>query len=106
MRDRRARSTDGPTPLAESLGVVADRLGMGRADVVGAVFSRWEEIVGPAVAAHVRPLRIEGTTLVVTADHPAWAVQIKHLRTEVLQRVGEVTGGARAPDDIEVRVRR
>ena len=99
------RSTDGPMRMAEALGVLSDRLGMGRADVVGTVFARWEELVGPAVAAHVRPVRIDGDTLVVSADHPAWAVQIRHLSGSVLDRLREVTGAAAVPEHLEVRVR-
>jgi predicted nucleic acid-binding Zn ribbon protein len=92
-------------PMAEALSVLSDRLGMGSADVVGTVFARWEELVGPAVAAHVRPVRIDGDTLVVSADHPAWAVQIRHLSAQVLDRLGEVTDSARRPHHLEVRVR-
>jgi predicted nucleic acid-binding Zn ribbon protein len=91
--------------MGDALDALAGRLGMGRADVVGTVFARWEELVGPAVAAHVQPLKIEGTTLVVSADHPAWAVQIRHLSAQVLERLREATGGASAPEHLEVRVR-
>ena len=42
-----------------------------------AVFSRWDEIVGTALAAHLRPVRVDGRALVVTVDHPAWATQAR-----------------------------
>ena len=70
--------------IGEALGEVASKLGAGRADVVGTLFRRWDDIVGPAVAAHVRPVRVDGATLVVSADHPAWATQIRHLHREIL----------------------
>jgi len=91
--------------MNEALGALSDRLGMGSADVVGTVFARWEELVGAAVAAHVQPLRIDGDTLVVSADHPAWAVQIRHHSAQVLDRLREVTGVSAAPHHLEVRVR-
>jgi len=103
--DHRGRSTDGPMRMDEALGALTGRLGMASAAVTGTVFARWEELVGPAVAQHVRPLKIDGATLVVSADHPAWAVQIRHLSAQVLERLREATGAADAPEHLEVRVR-
>lgn len=89
-----------------AIGALADRLGVGRADVVGVVFGRWEEIVGASVAAHVRPQKVDGTTLVVVADHPAWGTQLRHLAPEILGRLTEVCVPGTAPERLEVRVRR
>ncbi len=105
-RDARGRSTDGPVRLQDALGTVASELGAGRAEVVRSVFSEWESLVGATVAAHVRPVRIDGDTLLVSADHPAWATQMRHLATDVLARVASVCGAAQAPQKLEVRVRR
>ena len=41
--------------MAEALGAVAGRLGLGRTDLIAIVFGRWEELVGSSVAAHVHP---------------------------------------------------
>jgi predicted nucleic acid-binding Zn ribbon protein len=92
--------------VGDALGEVASRMGAGRADVVGAVFGRWDEIVGPAVAAHVRPVRVDGVTLVVSADHPAWATQMRHLAPDILARLTEVCGAGNALERLDVRVRR
>jgi predicted nucleic acid-binding Zn ribbon protein len=99
------RRRDGPVPLAEALGTVAERLGVGRADAVGAVFAQWDELVGPALAGHVRPVRLDGDTLSVTADHQAWAVEVRRLTPQLLARMAERCGPAAAPERIEVRVR-
>jgi len=88
------------------LGEVASHLGAGRAEVVGSVFGRWDDIVGPSVSAHVRPVRVEGVTLVLSADHPAWATQIRHLAPDILARLAEVCGPQNAPERIDVRVQR
>ena len=37
------------------------------AAAMGGVFGRWEEAVGAAVALHVQPVKLDGTTLVVDA---------------------------------------
>jgi predicted nucleic acid-binding Zn ribbon protein len=104
-RDSRGR-TGGPVPMSEALGALADRLGLGQADVVQVIFGRWTEIVGAGVAAHVRPLKVAGTTLVVNVDHPAWATQVRHLAPDILARLSEVCGGALTPQRLEVRVRK
>lgn len=107
-RPRRAaaRSADDPVRLGDALGTVADRLGAGRADVIGLVFSRWEELVGPVVAAHVRPLRIDAQTLIVAVDHPAWSTQLRHLAPQILGKIADVCGEHGAPARLDVRVRR
>ena len=93
----------GPRPLAEALAAVADTLVPGDGGSLSVVFGRWEEIAGPKVAAHVRPLRLDGRVLVVAADHPAWATQVRALTPLLLARVGEV--GGQVPERLEVVVR-
>ncbi len=94
-----------PVRLSESLGVLSERMGVGPSDVIGVVFGRWEELVGPAMAAHVRPLRLHGAALVVVADHPAWATQVRHLAADVLARLDQACAPAPGPERLEVRVR-
>ncbi len=108
-RSRRPGADPGPRPLGEALDAAVARLGPAGvspapAASLSAVFSRWEEIAGPAVARHVRPVRLRGGVLVVAADHPAWATQVRTLGTGLLARVGEVSG--RTPERLEVTVER
>jgi predicted nucleic acid-binding Zn ribbon protein len=98
------RSDDGPRRVSETLDDVVRHLAPQSAGEFGAIFGRWEEIVGPALAAHVRPLRVTEDALVLSADHPAWATQVRALGTAVLAQVGEATG--RVPGRLEVVVRR
>ena len=76
----------------------------GRTQGASALFSRWEELVGPAIAAHARPLRLQDGRLVVLTDDPAWASQLHWLATDLVARIAE-SGGPRL-DGIVVRVRR
>jgi predicted nucleic acid-binding Zn ribbon protein len=99
------REDHGPRRLDASLNRVSGDLGLGTSDGIGRLFAPWTEIVGPAVAAHVRPVRLDAEALVVTVDHPAWATQVRHLGDDLLDRVAEATGAPR-PSSLEVRVRR
>lgn len=93
-----------PLRIGDSLADLTARLGVGSASTVAAVFGGWEEIVGPAVASHVHPLKLEGPTLFVGADHPAWVTQVRHLAPHILERISEACSGGDAPQRIEVRV--
>jgi predicted nucleic acid-binding Zn ribbon protein len=84
------RST--PRPVKDSLEHMARRLGAPTASSLGAVFSRWEEAVGPSVAAHTRPLSLADGVLVVAVDQPGWATQLRYLSTDLLQRLADVAG--------------
>jgi predicted nucleic acid-binding Zn ribbon protein len=95
----------GPRPLDASLDAVSRRMGLKDSRGLGQLFARWKEIVGPAMAEHVQPVRVDSEVLVVTVDHPAWATQIRHLGDDLLNRVAAEAGVTR-PTRLEVRVRR
>jgi predicted nucleic acid-binding Zn ribbon protein len=95
---------DDPIPLTRALDdVVRSLRGPGRREV-GGVFGRWEEAVGPAVAAHARPLRLDDDVLVVEVDEPAWATQVTFLSASVCERLAQVSGVS--VRRLEVRVAR
>ncbi len=92
-----------PVPISESLDSVMRSLrGTDRVQI-GGVFGRWEDAVGPAVAAHVQPVRLDDRVLTVEADEPAWATQVKFLSSTIIARLAEVAGVS--IDRVEVRVR-
>ena len=96
-------------PLGDSLNAVIrslrnDASGAVSSSQMGGVFGRWAEAVGDAVAAHVRPIKLDGTKLVVEVDDPAWATQLRFLETTLKQRLLEVAGAT--IETIEARVRR
>ena len=89
--------------MAASLGRLAASLGAPRPQVLGAVFSRWEQVVGPDVATHARPVSLRNGLLVVAVDSPAWATQLGYLRGDLLQRLEEAAGAGEV-HEVEVRV--
>jgi len=56
------------------------------------VFSRWDELVGAELSEHARPVRIDGHTLVVAVDHPAWATRVRMDAASILSRVATPEG--------------
>ena len=99
------RDDMGPRSLDASLDAVSRKLGVKDSRGLGRLFAHWAEIVGPAMAEHVRPVRLDKEALVVTVDHPAWATQVRRMGDLLLDRVAEDTGAAR-PGRVEVRVQR
>ena len=90
-RGGRARRED-PQPLSTALdGLLGDQ-GWRTAAAIGSVFGRWDQLVGPDVAAHTRPERFHDGELVVIADSAAWATQVRLLTSAVLRRLNEELG--------------
>jgi len=90
-RGGRTRRED-PQPLSAALdGLLGDH-GWRTAAAVGSVFGRWDQLVGPDVAAHTRPERFSDGELLVIADSSAWATQVRLLTSTVLRRLNEELG--------------
>lgn len=95
---------DAPEPLSSALDRLSRRLGGPSSAVLRTIFGRWEELVGPSVAAHVQPVSLRGTTLVVAADAPAWATQMAFLGPDLAKKVNEDLGVS-AVTSVETRIR-
>ena len=106
-----------PLPIGDSLNSVirslrnesasegsADQTPGETARQMGGVFGRWVEAVGDAIAAHVKPIKLDGTKLVVEVDDPAWATQLRFLEATLKERLLEIAGAN--IETIEARVRR
>jgi predicted nucleic acid-binding Zn ribbon protein len=91
--------------LGDALDAVVRSLrgGAGRAEVRG-VFGQWDEAVGEAIAAHVRPVRLERGTLLVEVDDPSWATQVRVFGDDLRARLQTVAGVV--VERIDVRVAR
>lgn len=99
----RGQSPD-PRPVGDSLERVARSLGAAGAAPVFEVFSSWDDVVGPLVAAHCYPISLANSVLVVGVDSPAWATQVKFLSADLLGRLAELAGQAVA-ERVDIRVR-
>ena len=82
------RRGDGPRRVGEAMPRLLKRLGVpASAATMEVVFARWDEVVEGDLERHVRPLRIDGTTLVVAVDHPAWATRARMQSAQILARI-------------------
>jgi predicted nucleic acid-binding Zn ribbon protein len=77
--------------VGESVPRLLGRLGAPSSPVtMEVVFTRWPEVVGPELAEHLRPVRIDGRVLVVAVDHPAWATRARVEAPRILGRVQDL----------------
>jgi len=93
-RSAQPRYESGRDP--QGLGTVFNRLvrdrGWNSPVAVGSVISRWDELVGPDIAAHCRPESFQDTTVQVRCDSTAWATQLRLLSSALLARFDEALG--------------
>ena len=100
------RSEQEPLAVSSSLDRLARRLGAPPPSVASAVFARWEEMVGPQVAAHATPRSLRGGVLVIAVDEPAWATQLRMLSADLLARLAAAAPDPSAVRELRIVVRR
>jgi predicted nucleic acid-binding Zn ribbon protein len=93
----RGYSGPGPDPRdPQPIGSVLDRLikarGWQRPAAEATVFGAWERVVGPDVAKHSRPVKLQDGELTVEAESTAWATQLRLLRASLLRRIAAEVG--------------
>jgi len=52
----------------------------------------WEQVVGPQIASHARPLRIRDGILEVRVDQPIWMQQLRMMAPQILQKLNAALG--------------
>jgi predicted nucleic acid-binding Zn ribbon protein len=57
-----------------------------------AVFAQWNVVAGAELAAHARPLRLDGATLVVAVEHAAWGTRARMDAARILARIRDAGG--------------
>lgn len=88
----RAFSGRDPLPFSGAIEeLVADR-GWEVQAAVATVFARWPDIVGAELAVHTQPERVDDGELLVVADSPAWATQVRLLSANLVRRLREELG--------------
>jgi predicted nucleic acid-binding Zn ribbon protein len=83
-----------PAPVSASLDRLLDHLTGAPMATTTTIFDRWDDIVGEAVGAHTRPIRLREGVLTVGVDDPAWASQLKFLEADLLGQIAKAPGGS------------
>jgi predicted nucleic acid-binding Zn ribbon protein len=88
------KSARDPVRLGDAVTAAASKQGWGGALVEGAITTEWALIVGPEIADHVTIEAYLPRTkeLVLLADSPAWATQVRLLQRQVLAKIAQQVG--------------
>ncbi len=94
---KRGYSGPGPDPRDPALfGDVLAKLiktrGWQRPAAEATLFGSWEQVVGPDVAGHSRPVSLTDGELTVEAESATWATQLRLLNRSILTRIASVVG--------------
>ncbi|HEX6394353.1 MAG TPA: DUF721 domain-containing protein [Acidimicrobiales bacterium] len=103
-RDERPRALENePRRVGEHLDSATQGLGVSKAGILGVVFSKWADLVGPEIAAHAKPRSLRDGILLVVVDQPAWAAQLRYLGTDLVAKIAAFAGTSEVAD-VEFRV--
>jgi len=94
-----------PQPIGDALDRVLRGLGSPGVKASTTIFGAWDELVGEEVAAHARPVSLDGACLLVAVDAPGWATKLRFEQNDLLRGCAAALGDG-VVTRIEVRVRR
>jgi predicted nucleic acid-binding Zn ribbon protein len=90
---RRAQQGKGTLqPLAPLVAQTLQQAGLGRVALLGSLAQRWQEIVGPHLAAVTHPENIRSRVLFVTVTEAIWLQQLMFYQSQLLQNMRRVLG--------------
>ncbi|WP_030440873.1 DUF721 domain-containing protein [Actinoplanes subtropicus] len=96
---KRPRGYSGPGPdprdpqlFGDVLGRLMKARGWEKPKAEATVFGAWERVVGPEIAKHSRPVKLDGGVLTVEAESTAWATQLRMLAATLLRSIATEVG--------------
>ncbi|WP_421084278.1 DUF721 domain-containing protein [Rothia nasimurium] len=81
-----------PQPLSGLIGRIIMERGWTTPLAVSSVMARWPELVGQNVAGKTTPESFDQGVLVVRCESTAWAVQIRHMKYDIMRRFNSELG--------------
>ncbi|MBW1645987.1 MAG: DUF721 domain-containing protein [Deltaproteobacteria bacterium] len=93
MASGREKRVGGGGLVKDLLPEVLGKYRLRRKMAVYRIFSRWEEIVGPQLAAKCQPLFIRQGTLHIRVVNHAWIHQLYFFQDKIIDRFNELSGG-------------
>ncbi len=82
----------GPEPVGDALDQFLEGSGWRERVQATRLLSDWPALVGPDIAAHCEPVRIQNAELVIEAESHAWATQLTWLESELRAKVNNAAG--------------
>ncbi len=93
-----------PIRVGDALDPVLRSLGSSAVALV-TLGQHWSDLVGPTLAAHSRPSRLDGGVLTVVVDQSAWATEFRYLAAAVGAKATAMVGTGQVTS-VSVVVRR
>lgn len=81
-----------PQTLENVMRRVLGDLGWNDGMNAGRVLEEWDDIVGPQVSAHCRPVSLDEGVLVVSASSSAWATQLRMISPQLITTIHDHVG--------------
>ena len=81
-----------PQTLASVARDVARNRGWSDRVAQGAVFGRWQAVVGEQIAAHAAPTSLNEGVLTVSAESTAWATQLRMVQAQLIAKIAAAVG--------------
>jgi len=97
-RGRTSGGTRDPQTLGQAVDDLLAERGWQQESAVASLMSRWEEIVGPDLAAHVAPVSFQDGVLTLQAESTAWATQTRLLQNDLRRAIDQDLGGGVVTD--------
>lgn len=88
MRDDRPhRSSGDPLDIKELLDATLLRLNITDKDPYLNFCKNWQELIGPRLYPHVKPLDIKNGTLILRSDHPSWSSIVQLQKKQIIAKI-------------------
>jgi len=79
-----------PTAVSEILEKIFGKSGHAKKYKEAQLVHLWEQIVGPKLALHTHPQRIENECLICLVDNSAWLHEIQYMKHDIVKKINEV----------------
>ncbi|BAC89520.1 DUF721 domain-containing protein [Gloeobacter violaceus] len=89
-----------PVSLSSLLGDLVRNPQMARNQRLVQLQKQWAKVVGEAVAAHCRPLKLQDAVLTVAVSGAVWAQNLGYQRRLLMGKIAEIWGAAEPLRDI------
>ncbi len=92
LRSGSGRDARDPVLFGDAVRRLVEERGWQETTTNASVLQRWDDLVGPELAEHCRPVSLVDGELVLVAESSAWATQVRLLAGQLLKTLREQVG--------------